>query len=115
MHLYKKHVDIVRKAIEKIVKEIIQENPELEEGLFNFIRKIETSDDVKHHLDFLQKLEKADSVSIVTGEYDKPRGTYPKLLTISGKWSENGGPIKRHTARWVIGWTEDDFVHKKLT
>lgn len=115
MHMFVKNIGPIKVAIETIAKNIIEEKPELEEALFNFIRKIETTKDVKRHLDFLEKLELADEVWITTGDYDQARGLYPELLVIKGEWAENGFKKKR-SDQWIIGYldADDKLPHKKI-
>lgn len=115
MHMFAKNTKYIEKGIDEIVEKIIEEKPELKEALSNFTRKIETTDDVKRHLDFLEKLELADEVWITTSDYDQARGFYPLLLVIKGEWAENGFKKKR-SDQWIIGYLEadDKLPHKKI-
>lgn len=115
MHMLSKNVTFIEKGIDEIVEKIIQEKPQLEECLFNFRRKIETTEDVKRHLDFLEKLELASEVWIVTGDYDVSRGLFPKQIMIKGRWAENGF-VESRTDYWTIGYVDsgDYFPHERI-
>lgn len=115
MHMFAKNTKYIEKGIDEIVEKIIEEKPQLEECLSNFRRKIETTDDVKRHLDFLEKLERSDEIWVTTGNYDIARGLFPKQIMIKGEWAENGF-VESRMDYWTIGYvnSSDYLPHDKI-